>query len=304
MASVKFKPMLAADCRGDVAALSYPLYASPKLDGIRCCIIDGKAVTRSLKPIPNASIREALSGRQELEGLDGELINTEDPFNFQKTTSLVMGHQPDAVSKIKFVAFDNADLCLGFERRLQATEAIVSKVKQNKIYIEFIVNKYITTPDDLLEYERELLAEGYEGVMLRTKLDGRYKNGRSTLREGLLIKLKRYVQEEATIIGFEERMNNTNAAKTNELGRTQRSSAQAGKVGRDDLGAFLCKRDDGETFYCGTGVGLNDETRAEFWRDRDLLIGKTITYRYLSAGTKDKPRHPLFVGIRDARDMS
>ncbi len=299
-----FKPMLAADCKGDVASLSYPLYASPKLDGIRAVIIDGKAVTRSLKPIPNASIREALSGRPELEGLDGELINIEDPFNFQKTTSLVMGHQPDAVSKVKFVAFDNADLGFGFERRLQATEAIVSKVKHDRIYIEFIVNRYITKPSDLLEYEQGLLALGYEGVMLRTKLDGKYKNGRSTLREGLLIKLKRYVQEEATIVGYEERMTNTNEAKTNELGRTQRSSAQAGKVGRDDLGAFLCKRADGETFYCGTGVGLNDETRAEFWRDRDLLIGKTITYRYLQAGTKDKPRHPLFVGIRDERDMS
>jgi DNA ligase 1 len=50
-----FKPMLAVDC-GDVNALRFPLFASPKLDGVRAVVMNGGLMSRSLKPIPNVNV--------------------------------------------------------------------------------------------------------------------------------------------------------------------------------------------------------------------------------------------------------
>src|SRR5262245_19902959 len=65
-----FRPMLSATCE-DIAKIRLPAMASPKLDGFRCVIRDGKPLTRNLKPIPNRYVRERLIG---LPAFDGELI--------------------------------------------------------------------------------------------------------------------------------------------------------------------------------------------------------------------------------------
>jgi DNA ligase 1 len=64
------KPMLASPAG---PLIPYPMLLSPKLDGIRCLIINGVVCGRSLKPIPNRFVQQ-LFGRPELNGLDGELI--------------------------------------------------------------------------------------------------------------------------------------------------------------------------------------------------------------------------------------
>src|SRR3990167_8829694 len=86
------KPMLAATATvGEIQTLltKGPLIATPKLDGIRCLIKDGRLYSRSLKPIPNQFIRATLEDRPELNGLDGELMigAPGDPAQFQLTTS-------------------------------------------------------------------------------------------------------------------------------------------------------------------------------------------------------------------------
>ena len=64
------KPLLAYTV-SDLAAVRFPVLASPKLDGVRCVIRDGVAMTRTLKPIPNRHVRAMLA---HLPDLDGELI--------------------------------------------------------------------------------------------------------------------------------------------------------------------------------------------------------------------------------------
>ena len=88
--------MLAA--KTDGKGLSYPLLASPKLDGVRALIINGIVMSRSFKPIPNAHVQE-LFGRPEYNGLDGELIvgAPTDKDVYRNTTSGVMSQagEPD-----------------------------------------------------------------------------------------------------------------------------------------------------------------------------------------------------------------
>lgn len=71
--STTIKPMLASDCDGAIEKLKYPVLVSPKIDGIRCLNVDGQALTRSLKPQPNRTIR-ALASNPAFVGLDGELV--------------------------------------------------------------------------------------------------------------------------------------------------------------------------------------------------------------------------------------
>lgn len=294
-----FKPMLAADCKGDLSKLKFPLVASPKIDGIRAVIRGGKALTRSLKPVPNKHIRTLLEDFR-LEGLDGELVNARDPMNFQATTSVVMSHEGEPA--FIFYVFDHVThITEPFNARLKNARWNVHDAQD--AYLHFVCNVphvVVNSDEELLVYETECLADGYEGVMLRDPL-GMYKRGRSTLKEGGLVKLKRFTDDEAVIVGFEERMHNTNEATTNELGRTQRSSAAAGKVGRGDLGAFVCKTRTGVEFTCGSG--LTDAQRADFWARRGSLLGGLMKFKYLSHGTVDAPRHPVFIGLRYADDL-
>jgi DNA ligase-1 len=88
----QFKPLLSAKVdKSEFHRLTYPLLASPKLDGIRAVVLNDQLVSRTLKPIPNNFIREALSHPQ-YDGLDGELIVGEptDPGIYLKTNSAVM----------------------------------------------------------------------------------------------------------------------------------------------------------------------------------------------------------------------
>lgn len=321
-----FKPMLASDF-GDIGNVKFPCLASPKIDGIRCVIKDGKALSRSLKPIPNPLLR-ALLEQPELEGLDGELVCG----NFQKTTSLVMGRSVSAedTAKIIFWVFDRHDISKPFGERLAIAHRYVAVA--GLPYVQSVIHTVIPSAEALDQYEALTLAAGFEGVMLRDLL-GPYKHGRSTAREGYLLKVKRFADAEAEIVGFEERMHNGNEATTNELGRTKRSSAQAGKTGRGDLGAFVlasdkfkcsncagkgvitandigfggqafcddCDGDGCERFTCGSG--LNDAQRAEFWHNKNGMIGKLVKFKYQEHGTKDAPRSPVFIGVRAEEDL-
>src|SRR3972149_596598 len=97
--------------------IPFPMLLSPKLDGIRCLVIDGVAVGRSLKPIPNKYV-QLLFGRREFNGLDGELI-VDSPIAkevFQVTSSGVMSIEGQP--KVKFYVFDDFSHEAGFAKRL------------------------------------------------------------------------------------------------------------------------------------------------------------------------------------------
>ena len=67
------KPLLAV--AADLEKIEFPVWATPKIDGIRCLKINGQVVSRNFKPIPNHHIRTTLE--QILpDGIDGEIIPT------------------------------------------------------------------------------------------------------------------------------------------------------------------------------------------------------------------------------------
>jgi len=58
-----FKPLLAHTIEG-TSTIKYPCIVSPKLDGIRCIIINGVAMSRSLKPIRNEYVQKCIGNRE------------------------------------------------------------------------------------------------------------------------------------------------------------------------------------------------------------------------------------------------
>lgn len=289
----EFKPLLSATVE-DVEKLKYPLLASPKIDGIRAAMVGGHLLTRKLKFIPNAFVRRELEKHAvALEGFDGELVV---PGGFQAVTSGIMSR--DGAPDFEYCVFDFWAHDDAFVRRLDLARKIADKLDHPRVHV--VAHVGIHDPAQLLSYEAKCLEAGFEGVMLRDP-HGLYKFGRSTLREGILMKLKRFVDFEAEIIGFEEKMHNGNEATTDALGHTKRSTAKAGKRGAGTLGALLCRRDDGVEFSVGTG-SMGEAWCAAWWLDRNELIGQLAKVKHLPHGVKEKPRHPILLGLRDRSD--
>ena len=287
-----FKPLLAGTIE-DTATIKYPVLASPKLDGIRCLIIDGKAVSRNLKPIPNHHIRTLLEKHLAGISLDGELISGP---TFQLSTSAVMGR--DGAPDFTYNVFDMTDSTESFKARLLRLHKITLTSTHPK-WLKTVEQMAIKNETQLLKYETLCLRGGYEGVMVRS-FDGRYKQGRSTLKEGILLKLKRFTDAEAEVIGYEEQMHNGNEATTNELGRTARSSHKTNMTGLNTLGA-LRVRFNGIEFNIGTG--FDAATRSALWANKKALIGKQVKFKYQAVGVLEAPRFPVFLGFRASGDL-
>lgn len=285
------KPMLAVAVE-DLHDVKFPVLATPKLDGIRCLIVGGKAVSRKLKPIPNNFIRQYLEHQCE-EGWDGELIVEGKSFN--EIQSLVMSE--DGEPNFKYVVFDWFHSKQGYNDRLNMMHFYKTR-RTLPDRVEFLFPTAFARLIHLLDYEKECLQKGYEGVMLRSP-DGLYKFGRSTLKQGWLLKLKRFKDAEATVIGFVEKMHNANEAKLDELGHTKRSSHKENLIPAGTLGTLVVKAGD---YEFGIGTGFDDEQRKTIWENRDQYLGKLVTFKYQEVGMLERPRFPVFKGFRDERD--
>lgn len=285
-----FKPMLAS--AADLSAVKFPAICSVKLDGVRCLIDNGVAYSRNLKPIANRFVQEWIKGLGGLfDGHDGELIvgNWTEKDVFQKTISGVMSE--DGEPDFLFWGFDRWDMpTRGYAARLKAVNEVCR--------LPFAT---VSSLEELMATEEKYVKEGFEGLMLRS-LEGPYKNGRSTVREGYLLKVKRFSDAEAVIVGFQERMHNANEATTDNLGHTKRSSHKDNMIPMGTLGALIVQMPDGQTFKVGTG--MDDLTRQEFWNNRESLLGKLVKYKYVEVGVKNLPRFPVYLGLRDANDLS
>lgn len=281
------KPMLA--CAANLKALKFPVLASPKLDGVRALVRDGVVLSRSLKPIPNRHV-QLMFGRHELEGLDGELIlgDPTHPEAYRRTVSAIMSIEGDP--DVDFHVFDRWDRDYPY----------------NEVALSYgltipVCSTPIHNMEELEEYEVALLDKGYEGVMLRDP-QSPYKFGRSTAKEGYLLKLKRFADSEAEIIGFEELMHNQNEATLNETGHLERSTKQVGLLHADTLGALIVRDiHSGVEFKIGTGFTAAE--RQKFWNLRATIRGALVKYLYFPTGSKVKPRFPSFQGFRHQIDL-
>lgn len=286
------KPMLACSTIPNVQSIDYPVLASPKMDGIRCLIIEGKAYSRYLQLIPNKHIQDSLQALN-MHGFDGELMLKTGDFNNVQSAVMSADGRPD----FEYVVFDYFDSPnTAYSSRLM--KAIVEVPKSNLVRtIPMIVAH---TAKQMSELYEEWLNDGYEGAIVRNP-SSPYKYGRSTLKQGWMLKLKNFDDAEAVITGFEELQHNYNEATVGTLGETKRSHHQENKHGGNTLGALVCSFN-GVVVKLGTGFTSSE--RARLWSSRDKLIGQHVTFKYQELSKYGVPRFPVYKGIRYERAES
>lgn len=292
---MNLRPMLAATLE-DLKQVRFPIVVSPKLDGIRCLIHNGVAVSRNLKPIRNLMVQQAL--RTLPNGLDGELIvgSPTEGHVIGRTTSGVMS--VDGSPDFTYHVFDQfAEELVPFIDRWNSTLSI------DHPRVRSVPHHIVDTLLDLITIEQQFINEGYEGIMLRYPT-GRYKFGRSTLNEALLMKYKRFVDGEAIVTSILEGVSNMNEAELDALGYTTRSMHQgnmrpSGKVGTivaTDLAS-------GVSLQIAPGR-LTHAERKYYLQNPDQLIGKVIKYKAFDYGILDVPRFCTYQALRDQNDRS
>lgn len=282
--------MLASPAALDL--LTYPLYASPKLDGIRALKVGGRLVSRKLLDIPNKHVQAV--ARELPDGLDGELIDGDPTAHdvYRRTNSLVMSDDKPLSPSLLLHLFDrwNAPGMVYQERYSELSSIALGP------FACVLLQTIISSREELDAYEANAVAKGYEGVMLRS-MHSHYKHGRSTAKEGILLKVKRFEDSEAMILSVEEEMHNGNEAGRDNLGRTKRSTAKDGKTGKGTMGALVVK-DLKSNVEFNIGTGFTAADRAAEWKR-----GEVVKYKFFPVGVKDKPRHPVFLGRRSKLDL-
>lgn len=290
-----FRPMLA--CDADENRIQFPVIVQPKIDGVRALNVDGCLTGRSLKAFANRFVSEQFS-QLAYAGLDGELYlsDSTDPDLCRKTTAALTtkAGQP----ALHWVIFD----CIGdgdYQSRLAQVKQRVAQL--NNPAISVIPSQLCHSHAQLLDIERDYLDQGYEGVIVRT-LHGVYKNGRVTQSAPHLTRIKRFVEEEAVVMSLNTAQENGNATQINELGLSYRSSHQAGKTEKQEIGSLVCRDlKTGDTITVSFG-NMTREDREHYFHNPAQLLGKTIKYKHFPHGRKDKPRFPTFVCVRPAVD--
>ena len=296
------RPMLAAPTKDEeLRLLKFPKLISPKLDGVRAiCVYSAQGVpelvSRKFIRIPNEHTQR-LFAREEFIGLDGELcVGPATAKNLmQVTTSGVMRveGEPDVVWHV----FD----CYGKPELPYAQRAKFAKQVCQEFGATWVPHYPATSYEQMMAIEENIVSEGYEGAMIRCP-HAPYKQGRSTVKQEWLLKIKRFADGEAEVLDTIEQERNDNEAVADNLGYAKRSTHQAGKSAAGILGA-LRVRDIASGVEFQIGTGFTHEQRTNLWEGRRLLIGKLVKYKHFPIGVKDKPRFPTFVGFRDRRDM-
>jgi DNA ligase-1 len=281
----------------------YPVIASTKLDGWRSIIdVNNNPLSRSGKSIPNLFTRKEIHSA-DLAGWDGEILASSptDPNAMQKAQSAFSSihGEPDFTYHI----FDNWQRQkLSFKNYWDRIQNIDLNLPE---WAELIPQLYITSPEELAEFVKEVTSQGYEGAVIRS-LNSPYKHGRSTWNQSWMLKAKPYTYEEGIITSLNERMINYNPKQMDELGFSRRSTHKGGKVPGNTLGSFNIRNKDGLIFSIGTGH-LNEAERQQVWDTRDTggtWVGKLITFKHFAqSGVRDKPRHGQFVTLRSVEDL-
>lgn len=308
------KPMLAEDYVE--SKIRFPVLAQPKIDGVRACNLEGALTGRSLKKHANRYTTDFYS-RPEYLGFDGEMAAehechadlcriTSSALSTIEGTPYTLWHLFDYITP--------DTIGLKYHERMSKLRHYVAQlagVGHDRLRV--IPTYQANNLEGLLRLDDMWLDMGYEGTIIRDP-EGLYKQGRSTVREGGLLRIKRFIEEEAVVVSVTEGQTNLNEAQTNELGLTERSTHQANMVPNGMVGSMECRvlktvKDRDKLLFekdqiitVGAGRMTHDD-RLRYFKNQSLLLGQTIKFKTFPKGVKVKPRFPTFQTIRATSDL-
>ena len=313
------KPMLASDWSED--KVKFPVIGQPKVDGVRALNLTGALTGRSLKTFGNRYVTQYFS-QPELIGFDGEMAAQCEthPDLCRLTTSAMASHEGEPFLLwhcFDYITEETKDI--PYRERLLTMDAKIRHLQEDPGlhrsvgHLRTIPWVILNNMDELLAYDEKNLDEGFEGTILRDPC-GKYKQGRSTAREGGLLRIKRFLDFDCRVLGIEEGYTNGNAAQINELGKTFRSTHQSNMVANGMVGALNCQAledvFDGQKLVIQkdqvvkvSAGSMPHSDRDFFFKNQNMLLDRVIKAKFFPKGIKDKPRFPTYVSLRLTEDL-
>jgi DNA ligase-1 len=281
------KPQLAHQFRGWNGARSY--IGQPKLDGLRVAVSydRGRAVGYSRTghvfsniDRPLASICEAMTDSRY--GTTRALVDCEALVagKWRLTSGLLRRQtlRPEDESLLDKIVFHVLDVVPldGYQPAEDVPQserdALVREIFAGHRFLAPIKSRVLRTMKDAETYYRDLLDDGYEGLMLKDP-DGLYRPG---ARSHSWLKMKPIDTIDGRIIDF----------KPGEGKHRGRLGAIIVRVGGEEV---------------GVGTGFTDEERERIWRARNRLVGRTLELSFQKDAQKVATcRFPTFRRIRGA----
>lgn len=304
-------PQLAVDF--NPAKARYPLMGFQKIDGVRAVHVTGGLTGRSMDPFKNSAVvaKFAYAG---YAGFDGEMtidgLLTNETLDGETLCSLTTGLMNRAKIKKGETALPDNVVWNLFDWLHPMVVDLTYLARYNQLlhlppapHMRVLPFVWIENEEQALAWIDKCLAEKYEGAIFRDP-EAKHKSGRATEKLNDFWRFKPVSDKDAIVLSVEEAMENQNEAKTNSLGRTERSAHFENKVGNGMIGCLVCRDvETSQTIRVGPGAMTHKDRIASF-QDQTLIVGHGIKYRSLDTGVKDAPRQARFVCRRAKEDMS
>lgn len=260
--------------------LSNGVYASKKLDGLRCVINREAAVSRLGNRF--TSFPHILRELQQLFAdfpdlvLDGECYTHQLKDNFDKLISLAKKSKatPEEIKEaeaLEYWIFDAPTIPGGYHDRYQWLLQNVQNRFVGNRWIKVVEHKLIFTEADIDKELDDAVEEGFEGLMLNI-YNASYERDKRTNN---ILKYKLFIDEEFEIIDIIEGDGN-----------------RSGMFGR-----AILKMRDGRTFKASAKG--NEAFYIRLLKDKRNVIGKKATVRFKNYTPEGIPRHGTIIAIRD-----
>ncbi len=276
------KPMKCTPIEKGIKKIIFPAFAQRKLDGVRCFISYDHNKNEWIATSSNGKDYSscARSILLELNSRNGYHVNTDFIFDGElyihglpleylsglaRTVRHIHGHQA-----LEFHIFDFGIKEI-FSERLELLKILESEVTPyNNTRFKFVETVVVNSMEEFNAFHDKVVAEGYEGAILRNA-DNIYQFG---VRSTSIFKKKDFKDEEFEIVGME-----------------------LGSRGTEDM-VFVCIIKNGDKFKANP-IG-NRQRKDFYWNNKETIIGKEATVRYLTLSQNGIPQgNPIMKVIRD-----
>jgi ATP-dependent DNA ligase len=279
-----FLPMTAHDFKKHHNPITYPVFVQRKYDGFRCLASKEDGVvtlySRSGDVFDLPHISDELEQYMP-DGfvLDGELYCHNTPF--QKIASWIKKHHPES-KKLKYIVYDIPESdCSGRDMTDRARLLQVLSTKKWKS-LEIAPTETASSKDEVLEYEKKFVDEGFEGAIVRLA-NGKYQYG---YRSYALLKVKSFQDEEFEVVGGRPG-----------VGKMSDQCIFQCVVGTRKGENLQLK---GKTFNV---VPMGDAAqRREYLKNLKKYIGKKLTVKFQGKSLDGIPRFPVGKAFREKFD--
>lgn len=144
-----------------LGGLSYPLFVTPKIKGVRCAIINGQPMTKG-QPVTNHAVRDILNDLPQFDGV--LVIGRVTDVNLYETT---YGQVMNDVGVPDFMFWISDLLTHGaypFNQRFEMARAFGQSIRGN---VAFVNPEHVKTEEALFQIAKRFRKEGFTGISIR-----------------------------------------------------------------------------------------------------------------------------------------